>query len=49
MDNIFALTDSIHVIKQTIEVSSPLQNTSILDTIYKIATVCIAFINVCLV
>lgn len=49
MDNIFALTDSIHVIKQTIEVSSPLQNISILDTIYKIATVCIAFINVCLV
>ncbi|MBS5413639.1 MAG: hypothetical protein KHY35_23530 [Bacteroides thetaiotaomicron] len=49
MDNIFALTDSVHVIKQTIEVSSPLQNTSILDTIYKIATVCIAFINVCLV
>lgn len=49
MENIFALTDSIHVIKQTIEVSSPLQNTSILDTIYKIATVCIAFINVCLV
>ncbi len=49
MDNIFALTDSIHVIKQTIEVSSPLQNTSILDTIYKIATVCIAFVNVCLV
>ncbi|MBT1314863.1 hypothetical protein JQN09_23600, partial [Phocaeicola dorei] len=40
---------SIHVIKQTIEVSSPLQNISILDTIYKIATVCIAFINVCLV
>lgn len=49
MNNIFALTDSIHVIKQTIEVSSPLQNISILDTIYKIATVCIAFINVCLV
>lgn len=49
MENIFTLTDSIHVIKQTIEMSSPLQDTSILDTIYKIATVCIAFINVCLV
>lgn len=51
MDNIFSLADSIHAIKQTIEVTAPLQaqNISILDAVYKIATVCIAFINVLLV
>lgn len=51
MDNILSLADSIHAIKQTIEVTAPLQaqNISILDAVYKIATVCIAFINVLLV
>lgn len=53
MDNILslALADSIHAIKQMIEVTAPLQtqNISILDAVYKIATVCIAFINVLLV
>ena len=51
MDNILSLADSIHAIKQTIEVTTPLQaqNISILDAVYKIATVCIAFINVLLV
>lgn len=49
MDNKIILTDSIRAIQQTIEIASPLQNPSILDTTCKIATVFIALINVCLV
>lgn len=49
MDNQILLTDSIRTIQQTIEVVYPLQSSSNLDAVCKMATVCIALVNVCLV
>lgn len=49
MENNLLTSDTLNVVQQVVDAVEPMRDTPVLDTIYKIATVCIALANIILV